>query len=59
MCIAGLDLPVHTFNTSRGHRMPGYNAADTLVSLGQEDVAIVTEGVNMGTSRNTGQADLL
>lgn len=30
------------------------NAADTLHSLGQHDIAIVTEGFNMGTSRNTG-----
>jgi len=55
MRIAGLDLPVHTFNTVVvGTGCAGYNAADTLVSLGQEDVAVVTEGVNMGTSRNTG-----
>lgn len=32
----------------------GLNAADHVYSLGQEDVAIVTEGMNMGTSRNTG-----
>lgn len=32
----------------------GFNAADTLYDLGRTDVAIVTEGVNMGTSRNTG-----
>lgn len=30
------------------------NAADRLVTNGQLDVAIVTEGMNMGTSRNTG-----
>lgn len=32
----------------------GFNAADTLYDLGRTDVAILTEGVNMGTSRNTG-----
>ena len=32
----------------------GYNAAIRLDKYGVNDVAIVTEGVNMGTSRNTG-----
>lgn len=32
----------------------GFNAADTLYDLGRTDVAILTEGVKMGTSRNTG-----
>ncbi|MBE6659471.1 MAG: FAD-binding protein [Ruminococcaceae bacterium] len=32
----------------------GFNAADTLYNLGVTDIAILTEGVNMGTSRNTG-----
>ena len=32
----------------------GYNAADWLYDFGHTDIAIVTEGVNMGTSRNTG-----
>ena len=32
----------------------GYNAADTLYSLGVTDVLIITEGRMMGTSRNTG-----
>ncbi|MDO4329660.1 MAG: FAD-binding protein [Lachnospiraceae bacterium] len=32
----------------------GFNAADCLYQNGQEDIAIVTEGVNRGTSRNTG-----
>ena len=32
----------------------GYNAADSLYDLGVTDLAILTEGVNMGTSRNTG-----
>ncbi len=32
----------------------GYNAAVRLDKYGVSDVAIVTEGINMGTSRNTG-----
>lgn len=32
----------------------GFNAADKLYDLGIEDIAIITEGRNMGTSRNTG-----
>jgi len=32
----------------------GYAAADALFDLGVTDIAIITEGVNMGTSRNTG-----
>jgi len=32
----------------------GYNAADWLHALGRRDIAIVTEGKNMGTSRNAG-----
>ncbi|MBQ7011573.1 MAG: FAD-binding protein [Clostridia bacterium] len=32
----------------------GYNAADRLFSMGVRDIAIVTEGRYMGTSRNTG-----
>ena len=32
----------------------GYNAADRLFGLGVRDIAIITEGRTMGTSRNTG-----
>ena len=32
----------------------GFNAADRLYSYGQTDIAIVTENINSGTSRNTG-----
>ena len=32
----------------------GYNAADKLFDLGVRDIAIITEGRYMGTSRNTG-----
>ena len=37
-----------------GSGAAGLNAADTLYSLGVHDIGIVTEGFNMGTSRNTG-----
>ncbi|MBR7162094.1 MAG: FAD-binding protein [Clostridia bacterium] len=37
-----------------GSGVAGYNAADTLYSLGITDTVIVTEGRLMGTSRNTG-----
>ena len=32
----------------------GYSAADRLHQFGHTDIAIITEGRNMGTSRNTG-----
>ncbi|MGM9682169.1 MAG: FAD-binding protein [Eubacteriales bacterium] len=32
----------------------GYNAADRLYELGIRDIAVITEGKNMGTSRNAG-----
>lgn len=48
-------LRVYNFNTVVvGTGASGYNAADRLYSLGQRDIAIVTEHVNAGTSRNTG-----
>ena len=37
-----------------GSGCAGFNAADWLHDLGVRDIAIITEGVNMGTSRNTG-----
>ena len=37
-----------------GSGCAGFNAADWLFDLGQKDIAIFTEGVKMGTSRNTG-----
>lgn len=37
-----------------GSGCAGFNAADRLYSFGVRDIAIITEGVNMGTSRNTG-----
>lgn len=48
-------LPVYSLNTAVvGTGAAGYNAADRLFSYGQEDIAIITEHVNAGTSRNTG-----
>ena len=37
-----------------GSGCAGYNAADRLYGLGIRDVAVITEGRTMGTSRNTG-----
>ena len=37
-----------------GSGCAGFNATDTLYDLGRTDIAILTEGINMGTSRNTG-----
>jgi len=37
-----------------GSGCAGFNAADHLHDLGITDIAIVTEGINKGTSRNTG-----
>jgi succinate dehydrogenase/fumarate reductase flavoprotein subunit len=46
---------VFAFNTIIvGSGASGYNAADRLHDLGQTNIAIVTEGVGMGTSRNAG-----
>jgi succinate dehydrogenase/fumarate reductase flavoprotein subunit len=53
--ISGLDIDVYSLNTMIvGSGCAGFNAADSLYNLGQKDIAIVTEGKNMGTSRNTG-----
>ncbi len=53
--ISGLDIDVYSLNTVIvGSGCAGFNAADSLYNLGQRDIAIVTEGTNMGTSRNTG-----
>jgi succinate dehydrogenase/fumarate reductase flavoprotein subunit len=37
-----------------GSGAAGFNAADRLHQYGQTDIALVTEGINVGTSRNTG-----
>lgn len=51
----GISVPVYSMNTAIvGSGAAGLNAADRIYSFGQKDVAIITEGMNMGTSRNTG-----
>lgn len=53
--INGIEIDVWSLNTVVvGTGAAGLNAADHIYNFGQEDLAIVTEGVNMGTSRNTG-----
>jgi len=48
-------MDIFSFNTIVvGSGAAGLNAADRLYDLGQRDIAIVTEGFEMGTSRNTG-----
>ncbi|MCL2287320.1 MAG: FAD-binding protein [Firmicutes bacterium] len=37
-----------------GSGAAAFNAANVLFEMGQKDIAIVTEGINKGTSRNTG-----
>lgn len=50
-----MNFPVYRYDTLViGSGCAGFNAADWLYTLGQKDIAIVTEGINMGTSRNTG-----
>lgn len=52
---AGREIPVYALDTVViGTGCAGYNAADSLFNLGRTDVTIVTEGIKMGTSRNTG-----
>lgn len=49
------EIPVHHYQAIVvGSGCAAFNAADSLFDEGVTDVAIVTEGVNMGTSRNTG-----
>ena len=48
-------IPVTEYNTVVvGSGAAAFNCAHTLHSLGQIDIAVVTEGIRMGTSRNTG-----
>ena len=55
MQIGGKNCRVISLNTVIvGTGAAGFNAALRLKGYGQEDIAIVSEGVNMGTSRNTG-----
>ena len=55
MQIGGKNCRVISLNTVIvGTGAAGFNAALRLKGYGQEDIAIVSEGVNMGTSHNTG-----
>ena len=51
----GAELPVTALSTVVvGTGAAGYNAALRLSEYGETDIAILTEGVKAGTSRNTG-----
>lgn len=51
----GRNYKVHSFNTIIiGSGAAGFSAADRLYHYGQEDIAMVTESIYAGTSRNTG-----
>lgn len=53
--IDNYQIDVYSLNTIVvGSGAAGFNAADNLYNFGQGDIAIITEGINMGTSRNTG-----
>jgi succinate dehydrogenase/fumarate reductase flavoprotein subunit len=53
--VRNIVIPVYHLETVVvGSGCAGYNAADWLYCLGQRDIAMISEGVNMGTSRNTG-----
>jgi succinate dehydrogenase/fumarate reductase flavoprotein subunit len=48
-------LPIQVFDTIIiGSGSAAYNAADWLYDLGRKNIAIITEGIKIGTSRNTG-----
>ncbi len=53
--INGIPFPVLTLDVAViGSGSAGFNAADWLYDLGRKNIAILTEGINMGTSRNAG-----
>lgn len=53
--VGNMEVRLYTLNTIIvGSGAAGLNAADRLFTYGQKDIAIVTEGLKMGTSRNTG-----
>lgn len=55
LSVGAYTIPVYTLGTVVvGTGAAGYNAADRLHQYGQRNIAIVTEDVNTGTSRNTG-----
>ena len=50
-----IHVPVYTFNTLIvGSGAAGLNAADSLFNMGQKNIAIITEGMKTGISKNTG-----
>lgn len=53
--IWGLTARVHRYDAIViGSGCAGLNGADTLHSMGYSRIALITEGMNLGTSRNTG-----
>lgn len=53
--IDGIPVPVLSFEAAViGSGCAGFNGADWLYDLGRKNIALITEGINMGTSRNTG-----
>jgi succinate dehydrogenase/fumarate reductase flavoprotein subunit len=51
------DIPINVYEYNTvivGSGAASLNAADSLHKLGQKDIALITEGMNRGTSRNTG-----
>ena len=55
----GGKLQVYIYNTVViGTGAAGLNAADRLHQYGVKDLAIITEGIHTGTSRNTGSVKL-
>lgn len=53
--IDNYEIPVYSYNTIIvGSGAAGLSAADKLYNFGQRDIAIVTENMLAGTSRNTG-----
>ncbi len=50
-----IEIPVFSYNTVVvGTGAAGYACVLSLLRLGQKNIAVVTEGIKMGTSRNTG-----
>ncbi len=53
--VGGYNVKVYTYNTIVvGTGAAGYNAANRLFEEGEQNIAIVTENILCGTSRNTG-----
>jgi succinate dehydrogenase/fumarate reductase flavoprotein subunit len=51
----GFDIPVIPLNAAVvGSGAAGFSAACWLDALGVQDIALITEGLSCGTSRNTG-----